>query len=51
MICINWSDHEDWYHDEDNRTVEEFLADRRREHRREHRKEHHEENWPHDLDL
>ncbi len=25
--CGEWSDHEEWYHEEDDRTVEEFLAD------------------------
>jgi predicted amidophosphoribosyltransferase len=40
-LCGAWSDHEDWYHEADERTVEEFLADRRR----------HKENPPRDLDL
>lgn len=29
--CGEWSDHEEWYHEEDSRTVEEFLADLRGE--------------------
>ena len=24
--CIQWSDHEDWYHDDDGLTVEEYIA-------------------------
>jgi predicted amidophosphoribosyltransferase len=43
MVCANWSDHEEWYHEEDNRTIEEFLTDRHNEHIK--------ENWPRDLDL
>lgn len=30
--CGEWSDFEDWYHDHDSRTVEEFLADLRTGH-------------------
>jgi hypothetical protein len=25
--CGQWSDHEEWYHEDDGRTVEEFLAE------------------------
>ncbi|MFN8418835.1 MAG: hypothetical protein U0528_06285 [Anaerolineae bacterium] len=25
-MCRAWSDHEDWYHDDDDISVEEFLA-------------------------
>ncbi len=25
-VCHQWSDHEDWYHDDDDPTVEEYLS-------------------------
>jgi hypothetical protein len=25
-VCQAWSDHEEWYHDDDDITVEEYLA-------------------------
>jgi hypothetical protein len=26
LVCHQWSDHEDWYHNDDDPTVEEYLA-------------------------
>lgn len=27
LACGQWSDHEEWYHEDDGLTVEEYLAD------------------------
>jgi hypothetical protein len=27
LACHRWSDHEDWYHDDEGLTVEEYIAD------------------------
>lgn len=27
LACHKWSDHEDWYHDDEGLTVEEYIAD------------------------
>jgi len=29
-LCGRWSDHEDWYHDDDGLTVEEYIASKER---------------------
>jgi hypothetical protein len=30
LMCHQWSDHEDWYHDDEELTVEEYIANPQR---------------------